>query len=147
MGYFKSSWSVSLEAFKMYYVMRASAPSLHRESTDSLMYLLHTLILILLYSPDALTVTVVSTSTTSLTISWTLADDVVATEYTISYSNTDCPNDIIYDDITGISDSETMYTLDDLEEGTEYSITVTAILSDDGGSAPTTVTATTMSVG
>ena len=39
MGYFKrliTSWSVSLEAFKMYYVMRASAPSLHRESTDSL---------------------------------------------------------------------------------------------------------------
>ena len=39
MGYFKrliTSCSVSLEAFKMYYVMRASAPSLHRESTDSL---------------------------------------------------------------------------------------------------------------
>ena len=39
MVYFKrliTSWSVSLEAFKMYYVMRASAPSLHRESTDSL---------------------------------------------------------------------------------------------------------------
>ena len=32
----KTSGSVSLEAFKMYYVMRASAPSLHRESTDSL---------------------------------------------------------------------------------------------------------------
>ena len=30
---------VSLEAFKMYYVMRASAPSLHRESTDSLIYI------------------------------------------------------------------------------------------------------------
>ena len=87
-----------------------------------------------------------STSTTSLTISWTLADDVTATEYIISYSNTDCLNDM-YDDITGISDSETMYTLDDLEEGTEYSITVTAILSDDGGSASDTVTATTMSVG
>ena len=27
---------VSLEAFKMYYVMRAPTPSLHRESTDSL---------------------------------------------------------------------------------------------------------------
>ena len=89
---------------------------------------------------------VVFTSTTSLTISWTLADDVTATEYTISYTNTDCLNDI-YDDITGISDSETMYTLTDLEEGTEYSITVTAILSDDGGSASFTVTATTMSVG
>ena len=39
MGYFKrleTSGSVSLEAFKMYYVMRASAPSLDRESTDSL---------------------------------------------------------------------------------------------------------------
>ena len=43
MGYFKrliTSWSVSLEAFKMYYVMRASAPSLHRESTDSLIPLI-----------------------------------------------------------------------------------------------------------
>ena len=36
MGYFKTSGSVSLETFKMYYAMRASAPSLHRESTDSL---------------------------------------------------------------------------------------------------------------
>ena len=33
--------SVSLEAFKMYYVMRASVPSLHRESTDSLTILSH----------------------------------------------------------------------------------------------------------
>ena len=41
----KPSGSVSLEAFKMYYVMRASAPSLHRESTDSLIAccLLHSL--------------------------------------------------------------------------------------------------------
>ena len=39
MWYFKrlkTSRSVSLEAFKMYYVMLASAPSLHRESTNSL---------------------------------------------------------------------------------------------------------------
>ena len=42
MGYLKrlkTSGSVSLEAFKMYYAMRASAPSLHRESTDSLIYI------------------------------------------------------------------------------------------------------------
>ena len=90
-----------------------------------------------------------SITTDSLTISWTvteLPEDVTVTKYTISYSNIDCPNDI-YDDITGISASETMYTLTDLEEGTEYSITVTAILSDDGGTASDTVTATTMSVG
>ena len=71
---------------------------------------------------------------------------MTATEYIISYSNSDCPNDI-YDAITGISDSETMYTLTDLEEGTEYSITVTAILSDDGGTASDTVTATTLPIG
>ena len=90
--------------------------------------------------------TVDSITTDSLTISWTvteLPEDVTATEYIISYSNTDCPNDI-YDDITG---SETMYTLIDLEEGTEYSITVTAILSDDGETASDTVTATTIAVG
>ena len=34
-GRLKTSGSVSLKAFKMYYMMRASAPSLHRESTDS----------------------------------------------------------------------------------------------------------------
>ena len=71
---------------------------------------------------------------------------MTVTEYNISYSNTDCPNDI-YNDITGISASETMYILTDLEEGTEYSITVTAILSDDGGTAADTITATTISVG
>ena len=94
-------------------------------------------------------VTVDSITTDSLTISWTgteLPEDVTVTQYIISYSNTDCPNDI-YDDITGISDSETMYTLTDLEEGTEYSITVTALLSDDGGTASDTVTATTIAVG
>ena len=82
----------------------------------------------------------------TITISWTLANDVTVTEYIISYSNIDCSNDI-YNDITGISDSETMYTLIDLEEGTDYSITVTAILSDDVGSASDTVTAITLSVG
>ena len=87
-----------------------------------------------------------STSHNTITLSWTLVNDVTVTEYTISYSNIDCLNDI-YDDITGISNSETMYTLTDLEEGTEYSITVTAILSDDGGTASDTITATTMSVG
>ena len=87
-----------------------------------------------------------STSHNTVTLSLILADDVTVTQYTISFSNTDCPNDM-YNDITGISDSETMYTLTDLEEGTEYSITVTAVLSDDGGSGSETITATTISVG
>ena len=83
-----------------------------------------------------------STTVTSLTISWTLADDVTATEYTISNSNTDCPTDT-YPDITAVPGSETMYTLTGLEEGTEYSITVTATLSGGANS----LTATTMAAG
>ena len=83
-------------------------------------------------------------STTSITISWILYD-VTATEYIISYSNTDidCFN-ISYNDITV---SIMSVELTDLEEGTEYSITVTAILSDDGGTASDTITATTLPIG
>ena len=83
-------------------------------------------------------------STTSLTISWILYD-VTATEYIISYSNTDidCFN-ISYDDTTV---SIMSVELTDLEEGTEYSITVTAILSDDVGTTSYTITTTTLPIG
>ena len=94
----------------------------------------------------ALNVSVSTTSTTSLTISWTLATDVTVTSFTISYSttNTQCFTDS--DDITGIADSETMYNVTGLQEGTEYSITVTAILSD-GESGGDSLTASTMATG
>ena len=88
---------------------------------------------------------VTSSSTTSLTVSRTLGNGVTATDYTISYFNTDCPTDT-NDDITGIPGSETMYTLTGLEEGTEYSITVTATLSG-GGTRANSLTATTMTAG
>ena len=97
---------------------------------------------------DLLSVVSSSSTATSLTISWTL-DDRVAEKiknYTISYSNTSTECFTDSDDITGIAASETMYTLTDLEEGTEYSITVTALLSD-GGSAEDNITATTMAAG
>ena len=89
---------------------------------------------------------VTSTSTTSLAISWMLDDNVTASNYSISYSNTNTDCFINSDDITGITASETMYTLTDLEEGTEYSITVTALLSD-GGTAEDSLTATTTATG
>ena len=56
-----------------------------------------------------LSLSVSSTSDNTVTVLLILANDVTVTEYIISYSNTDCPNDI-YDDITGISDSKTNYT-------------------------------------
>ena len=86
-----------------------------------------------------------SSTDTSLTISWTLDGGVTATSYTISYSNTntDCFALSHDDDITT---GETMYTLTDLQEGTEYSLTVTALLSD-GVTAEGNLTATTMDAG
>ena len=88
-----------------------------------------------------------STSTTSLTISWTLHDSVTATSYTISYSNTNtqCFTES-YDDITGITGSETVYTLSELQEGAEYSITVTAMLND-GETEEDSLRAITMATG
>ena len=98
-------------------------------------------------SSDALSVMLDSKSTTSLTISWTLADGVTATDYTISYFNTDNTECITadYPDIT-IGASESSRELMGLEEGTEYSITVTATLSG-GGTGEDSLTATTMAVG
>ena len=72
-----------------------------------------------------------------------LSSKTVST-YSISYSNTNntqCFNDS--NDISDISTSKTMYNLTGLQEATEYSITVTAILSD-GETAVDSLTATTL---
>ena len=70
----------------------------------------------------------------------------MAASYTIAYSNAnadcfDTPNGI-----DAIRASETMYTLSDLQEGTEYAITVTALLRD-GETEEDSLTATTMAAG
>ena len=100
-----------------------------------------------MYTSDALSVMLDSKSTTSLTISWTLADGVTATDYTISYSNTNNTECITagYPDIT-TGASESSRELMGLEEGTEYSITVTVTLSV-GVTGKDSLTATTMGVG
>ena len=90
---------------------------------------------------------VISSTTTYLTISWALVEGVNAASYSISYSatNTDCftdSNTMIPD----IAASETMYTLTGLEEGTEYSITVNATLTG-GGSQQDMAVGTTVAAG
>ena len=71
----------------------------------------------------------VSQFTEFFTISWGLINGVTATAFTFSYSNTnntDCFKSLRTTlDIAG---SETVYTLTGLEEGIEYSITLTATL-------------------
>ena len=87
-----------------------------------------------------------STSSTSLAISWSLADGAAVTGYSIFYSNTDRQCFTDSDTVSGIAAGETSHTLTDLEEGTEYTITVTALLTG-GGSDEDNVTATTLAAG
>ena len=99
------------------------------------------------YLLDELIVSFDFSSTTSLNVSWSLADSLNATNYTISYSNIDCiSRSNTYDDIIDISSSEAMYTLTGLEEGTHYFITVNASLSD-GETTEASLTATTRTAG
>ena len=82
---------------------------------------------------------------TSLVVKWEfLSTSKTVSTYSISYSNTNntqCFTDS--NDISDISASETMYNLTGLQEATEYSITVTAILSD-GETVEDSLTATTL---
>ena len=97
----------------------------------------------LLYTPGELSALVDISFTTFLAILWTLDDRVIAASYAISYCNT---NTECFTACDNIAASETMYTLTNLQEATEYSITVTALLSD-GGSTEDRLIATTMSSG
>ena len=100
------------------------------------------------YSPDGLSVSVISSTTTSLTISWMLEESLIATSYSISYSatDTDCFTDTntMIPDIAG---RETMYRLPGLEEGTEYSITVTATITGGGTDQEDMAVGTTVAAG
>ena len=86
-----------------------------------------------------------STSSTSLTISWTPIG-ITVTGYSISYSNRDTQCFTGSATVSGVAAGETSHTLTGLEEGTEYTITVTALLAG-GGSDEDSVTATTLAAG
>ena len=85
-----------------------------------------------------------ATSAHSLNISWTLPDSFTARTYTISYSNTNCPTDT-YHDITRYA-TNAQYQLTGLQEGTDYSITVSATLTS-GETGANTIRETTMEAG
>ena len=72
--------------------------------------------------------TVVSAMPTSIVISWTLIAGAVAEEYTISYNNTENTDCFTISQTVSITDgSEDSYNITGLEEGTEYSISVSLI--------------------
>ena len=83
---------------------------------------------------------------TSLLVVWEfLSTSKTVSTYTISYFNSN--NKQCFNSSNNSPDiTETMYTLTGLQEATEYSITVTAILSD-GETGEDSLTATTMAAG
>ena len=87
-----------------------------------------------------------TTTATSVTISWTVAGSVSVTGYNLSYSNTDTSCFSDSNNVSGIANGATQYTLRNLQEFTEYTITVTAMLSG-GGTGQVSVTATTLPAG
>ena len=79
-------------------------------------------------------------------MSWILENGYLVNGYNISYSSTASQCVIDSGNVTGIGVSETSYTLFGLEEGTEYIITVTALLVG-RGSDEESVTAITLAAG
>ena len=91
---------------------------------------------------EGLTVSATTLSKTSISVSWEPQNTLTASGYTISYTstnNTEC----FTDSGSGISASGTSHPVDNLEEGTQYSITVTATLSK-GGTLQGSATAATL---
>ena len=68
------------------------------------------------------------------------------TGYSISYSNTDTLCFTNSHTVSDVAAGETSHTLTDLDEGTEYTITVTALLTG-GGTDKDNATATTLAAG
>ena len=76
----------------------------------------------------------ISATATSISLQWSVIAGVQPSGYTISYSNTDNTDCFTISDTVSITDGSDMdYVIEGLEEGTEYTITVT-LLRDDGPS-------------
>ena len=91
--------------------------------------------------------TSVSSSTTSLIISWALGSGVTPIRYTVFYlnTNTDCFNNsrAMFD----VDVDMTMYRLEKLEEGSEYIIEFTVSVCEMEGIVEKIITANTTTAG
>ena len=109
----KSSKFVRVKAFPMYGGIGVSAPSLHRESTDSL-------ILTVASAPSGLTA--VQTGPTSILVSWNPPDPLGdTTGYRIDYTDGSSSDSVTVDG--GSTDS---HTLTGLQNGATYTISIVA---------------------
>ena len=84
-------------------------------------------------SAGAISVEDISATATSISLQWSVIDDVQPSGYTVSYSNTDNTDCFTISNTVSITDASDMdYVIEGLEEGTEYTVTVTLLQDDDG---------------
>ena len=100
--------------------------------------------------PDPPVITLVSTTATSITISGGVSSDSVANSYVVMWETDDvggCSGGSDMDSTTINSGSITSYEIMELEEDTNYIITVTASNSAGSSAFSSPVTAMTMEAG
>ena len=83
----------------------------------------------------------VSSTATSISLSWIIPEGSVAASYEVKWSSDQCPDHGVMDSATTTS-SSTNYTISNLRPGTNYTVSVTAINSA-GNSSSDTVTVET----
>ena len=75
----------------------------------------------------------ISATATSISLQWSVIAGVQPSGYTVSYSNTDNTDCFTISDTVSITDGSDMdYVIEGLQEGAEYTITVTLLQDDDG---------------
>ena len=73
------------------------------------------------------------TSTTSISLSWSVPSGSVVDSYEVMWTSEECPDDVDEGSAT-ITDGSTSYTIESLREGSSYTITVTA--TNSAGTTP-----------
>ena len=90
------------------------------------MYILRTCGLFLLpVVPGQPSVTATSTTATTISLSWSVPSGSVVDSYEVMWTSEECPDDVDEGSAT-ITDGSTSYTIENLREGSSYTITVTA---------------------
>ena len=84
--------------------------------------------------------------TTSITVSWMVISSITTSGYIISYCNIDNTRCFTTSNTTSIAGSLSSYIIEDLQEATQYSITVSILGRSDQDTAEATTMAACMSI-
>ena len=83
--------------------------------------------------PGQPSVSVNSTTATTISLSWSVPSGSVVDSYEVMWTSEECPDDVDEGSAT-ITDGSTSYTIENLREGSSYTITVTA--TNSAGTGP-----------